>query len=707
MLQSVAKCSLKFEMWEWNPSSRIGQAYLGMVMVDKQELIEMFDGKFAVSKTVYLDRNPNKPAKEQSLVRGQITLRAGTPGARMESERILIIKAAKNLLGSESSTMKKSRSRFGSTLLTRRMSSPVLLPKADNSFLPVQAIGSDPPSSDGRASPKSPSRQALSVDGSIESGRSSPSPPRHAGISNQVSGIGKIRQSLLNNVSTFFHRDTILSKAENSKGSQGTENGQERVSKGPTVYVTVKWNSLETGRTTAVAKKDFVVLDSLLYITYPAPSIDPKAPPHSISIELWENPDNGVNESKDVLLGGLYMLQDEIASVLEAETPFESYYPLMTGKKSNRTPTGMELLLFTPGLKYASMEELRLEKEGEVLRRHGECFKMKSEDERSAQAWAEVARLEEEERLRLFREAQELAEREARIKQEEDEKAAKEAEEREEEERAAREHEERLEAERLAEELHKMQSQKDQRNKRKQKKMRSRSGKGEDEEHYEDEEEDDDIIEFYPEPVFLADDLDDVVVAKVVECLVVRVLNALEPIRRKRLPVIEEEVLLYPEPEFLEGDSDTVTVQKVIECLIVRILNELEPIRKNKPNREEEPSFSDQDSDDVVVSKMVECLVVRVINKQQEEEENFQATNNAFRSTDASTRASSAQNRDETLELADGKDVPHESLSGGTSVENLSHIPNPEFLTQQSENVPVFEPSDAAYSEALRSDAVD
>lgn len=55
------------------------------------------DNKFAVTMKFDMERDPLRDEKQQRMVRGDITVRAGTEGARAENERIIVIQACRNL----------------------------------------------------------------------------------------------------------------------------------------------------------------------------------------------------------------------------------------------------------------------------------------------------------------------------------------------------------------------------------------------------------------------------------------------------------------------------------------------------------------------------------------------------------------------------------------------------------------------------------
>jgi hypothetical protein len=85
---------MRIELWEFNPSSRTGQEYLGnghhpctqllyhsrssvgQVLLEKEEVERLCGSNYAVETTLFLDRNPFKPAKEQTMVRGKKRLEA-------------------------------------------------------------------------------------------------------------------------------------------------------------------------------------------------------------------------------------------------------------------------------------------------------------------------------------------------------------------------------------------------------------------------------------------------------------------------------------------------------------------------------------------------------------------------------------------------------------------------------------------------------
>ena len=73
------------------------QNYLGCIEIAGEELSNLMDGKYANIDRYDWQTDDTKPAKIQRMVRGNFTLRGGALGNRLESERCLVIKAAKNL----------------------------------------------------------------------------------------------------------------------------------------------------------------------------------------------------------------------------------------------------------------------------------------------------------------------------------------------------------------------------------------------------------------------------------------------------------------------------------------------------------------------------------------------------------------------------------------------------------------------------------
>lgn len=90
---------LRIDMYESTEGSigALDPAYLGMIIIEKEELSELADNPFAQIKNYVLVMNPSMEAKKQRLIRGKIFVRGGGVQCRCEDERILIIQAAKNL----------------------------------------------------------------------------------------------------------------------------------------------------------------------------------------------------------------------------------------------------------------------------------------------------------------------------------------------------------------------------------------------------------------------------------------------------------------------------------------------------------------------------------------------------------------------------------------------------------------------------------
>jgi hypothetical protein len=90
---------LRIDLFESTEGSigALDPAYLGMVVIEGQDLADLADGEFAKSKKFSLIFNPTMEPKKQRMVRGGIILRGGGVMCRTENERILIIYAARNL----------------------------------------------------------------------------------------------------------------------------------------------------------------------------------------------------------------------------------------------------------------------------------------------------------------------------------------------------------------------------------------------------------------------------------------------------------------------------------------------------------------------------------------------------------------------------------------------------------------------------------
>lgn len=96
---NVLNSSLRLDLWE-DVSQAFGvveQNYMGMVFLDKEDLSQLMDGKYAKEMTFDWQTDDSKPAKIQRLVRGNVTLRGGALGNRLEDERCFYIYQAKNL----------------------------------------------------------------------------------------------------------------------------------------------------------------------------------------------------------------------------------------------------------------------------------------------------------------------------------------------------------------------------------------------------------------------------------------------------------------------------------------------------------------------------------------------------------------------------------------------------------------------------------
>ena len=90
---------LRLDLWEDEDTAVgvMGQTYLGCIQLSAEELSELCDGKYAKEVQYDWQLDPNKEGKLQRMVRGNVSIRAGTPKARKKNERILIVYACKNL----------------------------------------------------------------------------------------------------------------------------------------------------------------------------------------------------------------------------------------------------------------------------------------------------------------------------------------------------------------------------------------------------------------------------------------------------------------------------------------------------------------------------------------------------------------------------------------------------------------------------------
>lgn len=90
---------LRIDLWESTEGSigALDPAYLGMVVVQGEELSALADRTFAQIKRFDLVLNPSLEPRKQRMIRGGIFLRGGSVMCRCENERVLIIYAARNL----------------------------------------------------------------------------------------------------------------------------------------------------------------------------------------------------------------------------------------------------------------------------------------------------------------------------------------------------------------------------------------------------------------------------------------------------------------------------------------------------------------------------------------------------------------------------------------------------------------------------------
>ena len=90
---------LRLDLWE-DPATAIGaqgQSYLGLVEIKGEDLVALCDQPYAVEQTYDWQLDPQKEPRLQRMIRGNVTIRAGAPKARLKEERIIGIKACKNL----------------------------------------------------------------------------------------------------------------------------------------------------------------------------------------------------------------------------------------------------------------------------------------------------------------------------------------------------------------------------------------------------------------------------------------------------------------------------------------------------------------------------------------------------------------------------------------------------------------------------------
>ena len=96
---NVLNSSVRLDLWE-DISQAFGvveQNYMGMIFLKGEELSELMDGKYAREMSFDWQTDDAKPGKIQRLVRGNVTLRGGALGNRLEDERCFYIYQAKNL----------------------------------------------------------------------------------------------------------------------------------------------------------------------------------------------------------------------------------------------------------------------------------------------------------------------------------------------------------------------------------------------------------------------------------------------------------------------------------------------------------------------------------------------------------------------------------------------------------------------------------
>lgn len=422
-------------MWEFNPTSRAGQAYLGQALLEKEEIVSLLGGSYAVERTIFLDRNPFKPNKEQALVRGQINIRAGGIGARTESERLLLIRGSTRLTTSDLGVTRWTGGVEGGGFAQK------IAMLAQSLKLNFSGGGGKSLSSkDLNGSKRALSPIPQDVDGDLVgdeiSGRvvapivveqggtfaagSVQAADFASGEGKEESGVIKSRVSSVD--AARGRRDSTDNSRDNSRGrrdsmtpgpflglgrksSQASTGGSAVLPPATDVYVVVKWNGVEAGRTNSVTRGDLCVWDHLFYLTIP--TIDPekadKTPPTKFSLEVWEYKTEDANETrrKEVFLGGVYLQGEEINQFLESEEPVSTQLPLVVvNKKGIVSPAGDgELLVRTPGMKFASFEELRVFEEEKIYE------KQRVHEAEVEAALARVREIEEEKQVRL----QELA----------------------------------------------------------------------------------------------------------------------------------------------------------------------------------------------------------------------------------------------------------------------------------------------------------
>ena len=98
---------LRLDLWEdiSQAFGNVEQQYLGCIEVSGEDLSQLMDGKYARVINFDWQTDDTKPAKMQRMVRGFISLRGGALGNRSESERCIVIKAAKNLARANTGAM--------------------------------------------------------------------------------------------------------------------------------------------------------------------------------------------------------------------------------------------------------------------------------------------------------------------------------------------------------------------------------------------------------------------------------------------------------------------------------------------------------------------------------------------------------------------------------------------------------------------------
>jgi hypothetical protein len=89
----LSKGELKIDVYD--PSTKGANSYLGCALIEGDELAGFLDGEYTVQMSTSLRKDPKK--EDKKLTKGTINIRGGRYGGRMETERLIDIRAAMDI----------------------------------------------------------------------------------------------------------------------------------------------------------------------------------------------------------------------------------------------------------------------------------------------------------------------------------------------------------------------------------------------------------------------------------------------------------------------------------------------------------------------------------------------------------------------------------------------------------------------------------